>query len=206
MQTPDCGYLHRRLSQPWPLQQHSGPSRTVRRYPATGANGQLMSNALPSGLELRDSSPQAAHVNHLSPPWGKAGPGRAEHPNRTHSCPTSAHPFTIGALGCHLVLHFFSQPMDSICALALCQIPGSQINPSGHGFYRDPGTLTTVCHLLRCHLCGSSLPSYPAGGPQFLDPHTSTLCFLQAPIGTLTPTPPPCLSLKQMNSQVPGPG
>ncbi|NP_038617.4 latent-transforming growth factor beta-binding protein 2 isoform 2 precursor [Mus musculus] len=60
----------RRLSQPWPLQQHSGPSRTVRRYPATGANGQLMSNALPSGLELRDSSPQAAHVNHLSPPWG----------------------------------------------------------------------------------------------------------------------------------------
>ncbi|XP_021034390.2 latent-transforming growth factor beta-binding protein 2 [Mus caroli] len=60
----------RRLSQPRPLQQHSGPSRTVRRYPATGANGQLLSNALPSGLELRDSSPQAAHVNHLSPPWG----------------------------------------------------------------------------------------------------------------------------------------
>ncbi|XP_076777777.1 latent-transforming growth factor beta-binding protein 2 isoform X2 [Arvicanthis niloticus] len=60
------------LSQTRPLQQHTGPSRTVRRYPASGANGQLISNALPSGpgLELRDSSPQAAHVNRLSPLWG----------------------------------------------------------------------------------------------------------------------------------------
>lgn len=69
-----CGSLHRTLSQTRPLQQHTGPSRTVRRYPASGANGQLISNALPSGpgLELRDSSPQAAHVNRLSPLWGKA--------------------------------------------------------------------------------------------------------------------------------------
>lgn len=68
------GYLHRTLSQTRPLQQHTGLSRTVRRYPASGANGQLLSNALPSGpgLELRDSSPQAAHVNRLSPLWGKA--------------------------------------------------------------------------------------------------------------------------------------
>lgn len=66
--------LHRTLSQTRPLQQHAGLSRTVRRYPATGTNGQLMSNALPSGpgLELRDSSQQAAHMNHLSHPWGKA--------------------------------------------------------------------------------------------------------------------------------------
>lgn len=62
----------RTLSQTRPLQQHAGLSRTVRRYPATGTNGQLMSNALPSGpgLELRDSSQQAAHMNHLSHPWG----------------------------------------------------------------------------------------------------------------------------------------
>uniref|UniRef100_A0A0G2KAU7 Latent-transforming growth factor beta-binding protein 2 n=2 Tax=Rattus norvegicus TaxID=10116 RepID=A0A0G2KAU7_RAT len=62
----------RTLSQTRPLQQHAGLSRTVRRYPATGTNGQLMSNALPSGPgpELRDSSQQAAHMNHLSHPWG----------------------------------------------------------------------------------------------------------------------------------------
>lgn len=62
----------RTFSQTRPLQQHAGLSRTVRRYPATGTNGQLISNALPSGpgLELRDSSQQAAHMNHLSHPWG----------------------------------------------------------------------------------------------------------------------------------------
>ncbi|XP_050020585.1 latent-transforming growth factor beta-binding protein 2 isoform X6 [Alexandromys fortis] len=60
------------LSQTWPLQQHIGLSRTVRRYPATGANGQLTSNALPSGpgLELRDSIQPGSHVNRLSPSWG----------------------------------------------------------------------------------------------------------------------------------------
>ncbi|XP_029410242.1 latent-transforming growth factor beta-binding protein 2 isoform X4 [Nannospalax galili] len=60
------------LSQTHPLKQHTGLSRTVRRYPATAANGQLTSNALPAGpgLELRDGTQQAAHVNHPSPPWG----------------------------------------------------------------------------------------------------------------------------------------
>ncbi|XP_051052294.1 latent-transforming growth factor beta-binding protein 2 isoform X3 [Phodopus roborovskii] len=60
------------LSQTRPLQQLTGLSRTVRRYPATGANGQLTSNALPSGpgLELRDGTQPGSHVNHLSPPWG----------------------------------------------------------------------------------------------------------------------------------------
>lgn len=60
------------LSQTRPLQQHTGLSRTVRRYPATGANGQLTSNALPSGpgLELRDSIQPGSHVNRLSPSWG----------------------------------------------------------------------------------------------------------------------------------------
>ncbi|CAO2586923.1 Latent-transforming growth factor beta-binding protein 2 [Lemmus lemmus] len=55
-----------------PLQQHTGLSRTVRRYPATNANGQLTSNALPlgPGLELRDGIQPGSHVNHLSPPWG----------------------------------------------------------------------------------------------------------------------------------------
>uniref|UniRef100_A0A8C5KW74 Latent-transforming growth factor beta-binding protein 2 n=1 Tax=Jaculus jaculus TaxID=51337 RepID=A0A8C5KW74_JACJA len=53
-------------------QQHMGPSRTVRRYPAMAANGQLTSNALPAGLglEQRDVPQQAAHVDHLSPTWG----------------------------------------------------------------------------------------------------------------------------------------
>lgn len=73
---PGHGHLHRTLnglSQPRPLQQHTGLSRTVRRYPATGANGQLTSNALPSGpgLELRDGIQPGSHVNHLSPSWGK---------------------------------------------------------------------------------------------------------------------------------------
>lgn len=77
MLLPGCklqgrGSLHSTLSQTRPLQQHAGLSRTVRRYPASGANGQLISNALPSGLELRDSSSQAARMNHLSTPWGKA--------------------------------------------------------------------------------------------------------------------------------------
>lgn len=77
MQTPKpLLSLHRTLnslSQTRPLQQHTGLSRTVRRYPATSTNGQLTSNALPSGpgLELRDSTQRGAHVNRLSPPWGK---------------------------------------------------------------------------------------------------------------------------------------
>lgn len=73
---PGHGHLHRTLnglSQTRPLQQHTGLSRTVRRYPATGANGQLTSNALPSGpgLELRDGIQPGSHVNHLSSSWGK---------------------------------------------------------------------------------------------------------------------------------------
>ncbi|XP_008270273.3 latent-transforming growth factor beta-binding protein 2 [Oryctolagus cuniculus] len=54
------------LSQTRPPQQHAGLSRTVRRYPAAAASGQLTSNALPvaTGLEPRASAPQAAS------PWG----------------------------------------------------------------------------------------------------------------------------------------
>ncbi|XP_045434630.1 latent-transforming growth factor beta-binding protein 2 isoform X1 [Pipistrellus kuhlii] len=60
------------LSQTRPSQQRVGLSRTVRLYPATAANGQLTSNALPAGpgLERRDGAQQAAYLDHLSPPWG----------------------------------------------------------------------------------------------------------------------------------------
>ncbi|EPQ18517.1 Latent-transforming growth factor beta-binding protein 2 [Myotis brandtii] len=60
------------LSQPRPSQQRVGLSRTVRLYPATSANGQLTSNALPAGpgLERRDGAQQAAYLDHLSSPWG----------------------------------------------------------------------------------------------------------------------------------------
>uniref|UniRef100_A0A8B7VRK3 Latent-transforming growth factor beta-binding protein 2-like n=1 Tax=Castor canadensis TaxID=51338 RepID=A0A8B7VRK3_CASCN len=61
------GFSHTRAPQ-----QHTGLSRTVRRYPATTANGQLTSNALPMGLglEQRDSAQQAAHLDHPSSAWG----------------------------------------------------------------------------------------------------------------------------------------
>ncbi|KAM7155880.1 latent-transforming growth factor beta-binding protein 2 isoform 1-T1 [Molossus nigricans] len=60
------------LSQTRPSQQRVGLSRTVRLYPATAANGQLTSNALPvgPGLERRDGAQQAAYLDHLSSPWG----------------------------------------------------------------------------------------------------------------------------------------
>ncbi|XP_023559365.1 latent-transforming growth factor beta-binding protein 2 isoform X2 [Octodon degus] len=59
------------LSQTHPSQQHVGLSRTVRRYPVvTSTSGQLASNALPVGLEERDSAQQAARLDYLSPPWG----------------------------------------------------------------------------------------------------------------------------------------
>lgn len=68
--------LHRTLSglSQVPSQQHMGLSRTVRRYPANAASGQLTSNALPVGLglEQRDGPQQAASPNHLLSPWGKA--------------------------------------------------------------------------------------------------------------------------------------
>ncbi|XP_058511340.1 latent-transforming growth factor beta-binding protein 2 [Ochotona princeps] len=54
------------LSQTRPPQEHTGLSRTVRRYPATAASGQLTSNVLPMGAgpEPRAGAQQAA------PPWG----------------------------------------------------------------------------------------------------------------------------------------
>ncbi|XP_006778936.1 PREDICTED: latent-transforming growth factor beta-binding protein 2 [Myotis davidii] len=60
------------LSQPRPSQPRVGLSRTVRLYPATSANGQLTSNALPAGpgLERRDGAQQAAYLDHPSSPWG----------------------------------------------------------------------------------------------------------------------------------------
>uniref|UniRef100_K9J3Z9 Latent-transforming growth factor beta-binding protein 2 n=1 Tax=Desmodus rotundus TaxID=9430 RepID=K9J3Z9_DESRO len=60
------------LSQTQPSQQRAGLSRTVRLYPATQANGQLTSNALPvgPGLEQRDSAQQAAYPDRPTSPWG----------------------------------------------------------------------------------------------------------------------------------------
>ena len=91
MRKPRChGCLHRTLSersQTQPSQQRVGLSRTVRLYPATQANGQLTSNALPVGLglEQRDSAQQAAYPDRPTSPWGKdalpRGPGRAGHLN-----------------------------------------------------------------------------------------------------------------------------
>ncbi|KAM5340746.1 latent-transforming growth factor beta-binding protein 2 isoform 2-T2 [Glossophaga mutica] len=59
-------------SQTQPAQQRVGLSRTVRLYPATPANGQLTSNALPvgPGLEQRDSAQQAVYLDRPSSPWG----------------------------------------------------------------------------------------------------------------------------------------
>ncbi|XP_012868977.1 PREDICTED: latent-transforming growth factor beta-binding protein 2 [Dipodomys ordii] len=60
------------LSQTRPPQQHMGLSRTIRRYPAIAANGHLTSNALPTGLglEQRDGTQQAVHLDNRSSPWG----------------------------------------------------------------------------------------------------------------------------------------
>ncbi|XP_047395608.1 latent-transforming growth factor beta-binding protein 2 isoform X4 [Sciurus carolinensis] len=71
-QLPPAGTLSG-LSQVLPSQQHTGLSRTVRRYPANAASGQLTSNALPVGLglEQRDGPQQAASPDHLSSPWGQ---------------------------------------------------------------------------------------------------------------------------------------
>uniref|UniRef100_A0A8D2DYD9 Latent-transforming growth factor beta-binding protein 2 n=1 Tax=Sciurus vulgaris TaxID=55149 RepID=A0A8D2DYD9_SCIVU len=71
-QLPPAGTLSG-LSQVLPSQQHTGLSRTVRRYPANAASGQLTSNALPMGLglEQRDGPQQAASPDHLSSPWGQ---------------------------------------------------------------------------------------------------------------------------------------
>uniref|UniRef100_A0A8D2HU71 Latent-transforming growth factor beta-binding protein 2 n=1 Tax=Urocitellus parryii TaxID=9999 RepID=A0A8D2HU71_UROPR len=71
-QLPPAGTLSG-LSQVLPSQQHVGLSRTVRRYPASAASGQLTSNALPVGLglEQRDGPQQAASPGHLFSPWGQ---------------------------------------------------------------------------------------------------------------------------------------
>ncbi|KAM6202656.1 latent-transforming growth factor beta-binding protein 2 [Rhynchocyon petersi] len=52
--------------------QQVGLSRTVRRYPAAAASGQLTSNALPAGPgpEQRRGTQQAAYLGHPSSPWG----------------------------------------------------------------------------------------------------------------------------------------
>lgn len=52
--------------------QHTGSSRTVRRYPAS--NGQLTSNALPSGNghEQSSSGPHAVSQEHTLSAKGKA--------------------------------------------------------------------------------------------------------------------------------------
>ena len=52
--------------------QHTGPSRTVRRYPAS--NGQLTSNALPNGNghEQSSSGPHAVSQEHTLSARGKA--------------------------------------------------------------------------------------------------------------------------------------
>ncbi|KAF6131300.1 latent transforming growth factor beta binding protein 2 [Phyllostomus discolor] len=70
-QPPPARTLSER-SQPQPAQQRVGLSRTVRLYPATPANGQLTSNALPVGLglEQRDSAQQAMYLDRPSSPWG----------------------------------------------------------------------------------------------------------------------------------------
>ncbi|XP_066884189.1 latent-transforming growth factor beta-binding protein 2 isoform X2 [Kogia breviceps] len=60
------------LSQTHATQQHVGLSQTVRLYLATGANGQLTSNALPMGPgpERKDGAQQAAYLHHPSSSWG----------------------------------------------------------------------------------------------------------------------------------------
>ncbi|XP_045679202.1 latent-transforming growth factor beta-binding protein 2 isoform X2 [Phyllostomus hastatus] len=70
-QPPPARTLSER-SQPQPAQQRVGLSRTVRLYPATPANGQLTSNALPVGLglEQRDGAQQAMYLDRPSSPWG----------------------------------------------------------------------------------------------------------------------------------------
>lgn len=50
--------------------QHTGSSRTVRRYPAS--NGQLTSNALPNGNGHEQSSPHAVSQEHTLSAKGKA--------------------------------------------------------------------------------------------------------------------------------------
>uniref|UniRef100_A0ACB8G5I2 Latent-transforming growth factor beta-binding protein 2 n=1 Tax=Sphaerodactylus townsendi TaxID=933632 RepID=A0ACB8G5I2_9SAUR len=54
-----------------PSQQHTGPSRTVRRYPAV-SNGQLTSNALPSGNGFDHNSvgPRTAYQEPSPSLWG----------------------------------------------------------------------------------------------------------------------------------------
>lgn len=132
------GSPHRTLSQTRPLQQHTGLSRTARRYPATGANGQLISNALPSGprLELRDSSPQATHVNHLSPLWGKAAIPLDLEEQSISIRPILAPPLRTPSLSGHsavtLSFTFSANQMNSICAFALCRVPGSQTGRSSY--------------------------------------------------------------------------
>ncbi|XP_053529247.1 latent-transforming growth factor beta-binding protein 2 isoform X2 [Artibeus jamaicensis] len=70
-QLPPARSLSER-SQTQPPQQRVGLSRTVRLYPATPANGQLTSNALPvgPGLEQRDGAQQAVYLDRPSSPWG----------------------------------------------------------------------------------------------------------------------------------------
>uniref|UniRef100_G3SNW3 Latent-transforming growth factor beta-binding protein 2 n=1 Tax=Loxodonta africana TaxID=9785 RepID=G3SNW3_LOXAF len=60
------------LSQTRPSQQQVGLSRTVRRYPAAAASGQLTSNALPvgPGPEQRQGAQQAAYLGQVSSAWG----------------------------------------------------------------------------------------------------------------------------------------
>ncbi|XP_008122604.2 latent-transforming growth factor beta-binding protein 2 isoform X1 [Anolis carolinensis] len=52
-------------------QHHTGPSRTVRRYPAAN-NDPLTSNALPNGngFDLNSSGPRMAYPEPMSPLWG----------------------------------------------------------------------------------------------------------------------------------------
>ncbi|KAL0602023.1 Latent-transforming growth factor beta-binding protein 2 [Plecturocebus cupreus] len=61
------------LSQTRPSYHHVGLSRSVQLHPTATANGQLSSNALPSGpgLEQRDGTQQAVPPEHPSSPWGK---------------------------------------------------------------------------------------------------------------------------------------
>lgn len=169
---PGYGHLHRTLnglSQTRPLQQHTGLSRTVRRYPAAGANGQLTSNALPSGpgLELRDGTQPASHVNHLSPPWGKVASGlrRAErHP--THPCPASASPSTPSRDRAVTLSFTVSASQQTIGALALCKFQSVRL------IHLNPGTLTAVCGLLLCHLWSAFASSMSSWG---LNPLTHAL-------------------------------
>uniref|UniRef100_A0A8D0HNQ8 Latent-transforming growth factor beta-binding protein 1 n=1 Tax=Sphenodon punctatus TaxID=8508 RepID=A0A8D0HNQ8_SPHPU len=60
-----------RIGSPIPSQQHTGPSRTVRRYPAAN-NGQLTSNALPNGNghEQSNPGPHTAYQDPALSPWG----------------------------------------------------------------------------------------------------------------------------------------